>query len=72
METRAGNQGCDDDAGNLLEDQAQAHGPESQVARGETGEEPGGQPEQAIPDGGHQDRDDLSFNAQQDQSPSTT
>ena len=63
-----GDQGRDDRAGDLLEDQAQAHGPEGQVARGETAEEPGGQPEQAIPDRGDDGRHDLALDAQQGQS----
>ena len=65
---QARDQGDHDGARGLLEDQAQAHGPQRQIARGESTEESARQPEQTVPDGGYHRRHDLSLDAQEGQS----
>ena len=56
-----------DRAGDLLEDLAEAHRPQGQVARGEPGEEPAREPEQAVPDGRDQRGRDPPLDAQDHQ-----
>ena len=64
-----GDQCGDGRAGDLLEDQAQAHGPQRQVSRGEPAEESRRQSEQAIPDRGDDGRHNLALDPEQRPAP---